>query len=151
MTERSLDLSLKEINDHVSILPMRLLEIDDGGLSLLGLGYFHLFRLHEKVKLALCFQNYLGHSLSPSLHFSWDVRNCIWKQVKDSCQESFFSFQNIFLMGDLVPLYYRILASWWLGTYCQATLIIPVCQRWEHSLQEWLLEILWTGLLLIQT
>lgn len=42
------------------------------------------------------------------------------------------SSQGAFFECDLV-LYCRILAAWWLGTCCLATLIIPVCQRWEHS------------------
>ena len=55
--------------------------------------------------------------------------------VLTKATQRFFSeslLKQMFLMRDLVSCQ-SIWASWWLQTCCQATLIIPVRQRGEHS------------------
>lgn len=87
LTERSLGLSPSLWIVLIGAITKEIM----GGLSALGSGYFHLFCLHKKLKLALCSQR---PSRSKSVAFTALLMGShklyLQKQIKGPCQESFY-------------------------------------------------------------
>ena len=64
--------------------------------------------------------------------YHFNLQRCVW-DVRDSIGEKRAEWAWLCSFFSSVTLYCKILAVWWLETCCQATLIIPVCHRREHS------------------